>query len=189
MQKNAPDLLSAQAAEEQQKKISRSAENLLETMETMLLWSKQQMQQFKPNIQQLPVDQLFDYLEQFFSTTEHVRLEFSMQPGLTVSSDENYLKAIMQNLTSNAIKALSKTPNATIKWKAWAENGQTYISVTDNGPGLSGQQIKPLFKDEVTSNAKTGFGLHIIRDLAKAVHCSISVTNLPQGGVQFILTT
>jgi hypothetical protein len=47
----------------QEKKITHSAQSFLETMEGMLLWNKGQMEQFKPDISTIPVEQLFDYLQ------------------------------------------------------------------------------------------------------------------------------
>ena len=35
-------------------------------MEGMLLWSKQQMQHFRPSMKNIPVDSLFEYLKKFF---------------------------------------------------------------------------------------------------------------------------
>ncbi|MEO7046749.1 MAG: tetratricopeptide repeat protein, partial [Ferruginibacter sp.] len=59
IQQDAPDLISAEDAIKYNKNISVSAANLLQTMEAMLLWSKEQMQQFKPDIKMIPVSNLF----------------------------------------------------------------------------------------------------------------------------------
>jgi signal transduction histidine kinase len=188
LQKNAPDLLDKERAVSQQQKISQSAENLLDTMETMLLWSKQQMQQFKPVVKEVPVQQLFQQIEQHFATAEHVHFKFEQLPNLKLATDENYLLAIMTNLTANAVKALHSTANATVEWKAWKEQDKTVLSISDNGPGISAEQMQHLFHSEATGNAKTGFGMHIIRDLAKAIQCNISVNQMPGGGAVFVLT-
>jgi sensor histidine kinase regulating citrate/malate metabolism len=94
----------------------------------------------------------------------------------------------MHNLTSNAIKALENTPNATIKWLAKQENNQILLSITDNGPGVNEEQIKALNTDSDVVNAKTGFGLYIIRDLAKAIQCRISVQSASNAGTIFVLS-
>ena len=112
LQKDNPDLLSEEQQAMHSQKISESAEDLLNNMEAMLLWSKEQMENFRPNIKSIPVVDLFDYIQKFFSNTQNVRIGFDAAPGLLVSTDENYLRTIMQNLTSNAIRALKETPNA-----------------------------------------------------------------------------
>jgi signal transduction histidine kinase len=59
LQKEEPDLLTPELAEMHQKRITESAENLLENMESMLLWSKGQMQHFKPQVKSIAVEDSF----------------------------------------------------------------------------------------------------------------------------------
>jgi C4-dicarboxylate-specific signal transduction histidine kinase len=94
----------------------------------------------------------------------------------------------MQNLTANAIKALQQTPAAAIKWKAWEENGHILLSITDNGPGMSAEKAKTLFDETAISGSRHGLGLHIIRDLAKAINCQLRFTPETGSGTTFILT-
>ena len=105
-----------------------------------------------------------------------------------VLTDENYLQVIMQNLTANALKALKSNPHGKIEWKALKDGGSTILSVTDNGPGISDEQIKVLYDESVSLNAKTGFGLHLIRDLAKAIRYRITIRSQPGTGTTFTLT-
>ena len=92
-------------------------EDLLGTMGAMLLWSKEQMDDFKPTIRSVAVSGLFGYLQKFFPPRA-VQFQFSHSPGLYVMADENYLQIIMQHLTSNALKALKNTPEGKIVWNA-----------------------------------------------------------------------
>lgn len=187
LQKNAPDLLTDEIKERNQQKITESAEGLLETMESMLLWSKGQMQHFQPQVKQIEVSELFEYLQKFFINSQNVNISFENSKQLHLVSDEDYLKTIMQNLTNNAIKALKNTTNATIYWQARQENGQIILSITDNGSGISEQQLNALYSDETSIGSKTGLGLHLIRDLAKAIACKIAVKSTPNFGSEFQL--
>ncbi len=188
IQKEAPDLMNESQQVSNRRQITDSAENLLNTMEGMLLWSKQQMKSFRPSLKNISVDAQFDYLKKFFGELENIDLVFSAEGGLIVFTDENYLRTIMQNLSSNAIKALKDRPGATIEWKAWKENLNTIFSITDNGPGLKPEQAKALYEEGIADNAREGFGLHMTRDLAKAIHCRIDVQAEPGKGTTFILT-
>ena len=188
LQKDNPDLLSAEQQNNHRQKISESAEDLLNNMEAMLLWSKEQMENFRPNIKEIRVADLFNYIEKFFGNTQNVSIHFDAAPGLLVSTDENYLRTIMQNLTSNAIRALKETPNASIEWKARQDGNKIMLSITDNGPGITAEKAKALFDDSVASNAKTGLGLHLIRDLAKAIQYKIAVQSEQGRGTTFILS-
>ncbi len=187
IQKEAPDLMTAEQQAAHRRQITDSTENLLTTMEGMLLWSKQQMQSFRPNPRNTPVDALFDYLEKFVGEPEKVGLFFHPAAGLSVFTDENYLRVIMQNLTFNAIKALREKPDAKIVWTASKEGETTVLSITDNGPGLPPEYAKALYEKSVAENARDGFGLHIIRDLAEAIRCKIDVRTEPGKGTIFSL--
>lgn len=188
LQKRKPGIMSELQIAERENKIAGSANALLETMEAMLLWSKGQMEHFKPTITAVPVNNLFSYLQKFFADTEHVVFTFSCVDNLVVQTDEHYLKAIMLNLTANAIKALQQTTKAQIIWKGWQEQNKIYLSVTDNGPGANDEKLKALYDEKVSGGTKQGLGLHIIRDLAKAIGCSISLQPHTREGVSFILS-
>ncbi len=187
LQKEAPELLTPEMAEANQKRITASAEALLENMEAMLLWSKGQMQAFKPQVKTIEVSELFTYIQKFFVGTTGVQFSFDNPDALHVVTDEDYLKTIMQNLTSNAIKALKNTPNATIHWKARQEGNQIVLAITDNGAGVSEQQLNALYTNEASIGTKTGFGLHLIRDLAHAISCKIAVKSTVNVGTEFQL--
>jgi signal transduction histidine kinase len=187
LQKRKPGLLTREQTEARELKITRSAVSLLETMEAMLLWSKGQMEHFEPDLTDIPVDTLFVFLHQFFAGIEPVVLTFSGGKTLVVHSDENYLRTIMQNLTANALKAVRQTDKALIGWKGWQEDTMICLSITDNGPGISNEQLRALYDDKASSGAAQGLGLHIIRDLAKAIQCTITLTPKEQPGTEFIL--
>ncbi len=186
--KNEPETLAADEKLAYQQQIDQSVHELLQTMETMLLWSKEQMENFKPNIKMVQIDDLFDYLKKFFIQTPQIAVRFHNPEALEVPADENYMKVIMQNLTANAIKALINHPGGIIEWKARKEKGQTILSITDNGPGINEEQAKSLYQEGSSFNAKTGFGHHLIRDLAKAIQYRISVESKPGVGTTFVLS-
>lgn len=189
LQKKQPGLLTETQKTEREQKITQSAENLLEIMEGMLLWSKGQMEQFTPTISAVQAQQLFDYIRKYYSNNNQVQFHFEAPDGMLIQTDENYLQTIMQNLTANAVKVLQQNPLAAIWWKAWIENGKTYLSITDNGPGINPELAKALFEDTAVSGGRHGLGLHIIRDLSKAIQCEIRVTPGDDGtGTRFLLT-
>ena len=177
-----------------------SAENLLTSMEDILQWSKSQMQNFQPQPQNFQIATLFDDTKKHFSSVNNIQFQFENPSNLSLITDENYLKTIVRNLTGNAIKALENfiptnetdsraafgmTP--TIIWKAFQENGQIILSVTDNGKGATKEQFKALYDYKEVSGIKSGLGLHLIRDLAKAIDCEIVVESLINEGTTITL--
>ena len=89
------------------------------------------MENFKPEAKNISIDTLFQDTKNHFLGIENIAIHFENLEKLQFISDENYLKTIIRNLTGNGIKALEKTQNATINWKAWYENGQNYLAITD----------------------------------------------------------
>jgi signal transduction histidine kinase len=188
LQQESPELLDETNKKRLQTKTISSVENLLVSMEDLLLWSKGQMQNFKPFLKKIEVNSLFEDTRRHFESQEHIKINFQNLENIILNTDENYLKTIIRNLTGNAIGALSNTENPTITWKAWEEKEKQYVSVTDNGPGATDDQFKALFNDSEIIGIKSGLGLHLIRDLTKAINCNIIVKSTPGEGTTFVLT-
>ncbi|MNK43359.1 Sensor protein TorS [compost metagenome] len=187
LKKENPELLNEENKIRLENKTITGAENLLTSMEDLLLWSKGQMEHFAPQPKRLFVRKIFEDTAKHFSSEEEVAISFENSKNVELVSDENYIKTIIRNLTGNAIKALENTKNPTITWKAWSENKTAFLSVTDNGPGINQQQFKALYDDKEVIGIKSGLGLHLIRDLAKAIDCEISVDSKPNEGTTFVL--
>lgn len=187
IQKNAPELLDEATKNKMQLQTMTGAENLLQSMEDLLLWSKGQMQHFKPVIKAVPVSTLFENTGRHFYSTQHIQFQFEDAQQLVLNTDENYLLTIMRNLTGNAVKALQQQVDAVITWKAENREGKIILSVEDNGPGIGSKQLKGLYDDKEVIGIQSGLGLHLIRDLAKAIDCKIEVKSEERKGTVFTL--
>ncbi|MEH6679745.1 MAG: ATP-binding protein [Sediminicola sp.] len=188
LQKDNPEMLDDATKKRMQSKTISGAENLLSSMEDILLWSKGQMENFRPEPTKVAVDQLFEDTKKVFSGYRNILFEYHNPDSIEIFTDENYLKTIVRNLTSNAINIFTTTKDPQIIWKAWQENGLPYLSITDNGPGAAQEQFKALYDDREVVGIKSGLGLHLIRDLAKAIDCTITVDSRPNLGTTFILS-
>ena len=187
LQQESPEMLDAESIKRMQDKTMTGAENLLSTMEDILQWSKSQMENFKPQPKNVLVEQLFNDTKKVFSGYLKINFEYQNSNNISVFTDENYLKTIIRNLTSNAINVFTNTKNPTIIWKAWQENNISYFSIQDNGPGANEEQFDALFEDTEITSAKSGLGLYLIRDMAKAINCDITVNSVIGEGTTFTL--
>jgi len=179
LEKEHPELLDEATKKRIEDTTVASAKNLLFSMEDLLLWTKNQMDHFEPQPRKINIASLFDYTRNHFSAVTNVGFTFEKpQPNdLQVFADEDYLKTILRNLTANAIAAVSETPQPHIVWKAWAENGSVLLTVSDNGVGGNTDQFRALYDAAEVGNIRSGLGLHLIRDLAKAIGCTIAVNS------------
>jgi len=187
LQKRHPELLNEEQKADQEKKITGSALSLLNVMEEILLWSKGQMESFKPQKKNVPVSDLFSYLKDFFSAVSDIDFHYSDDETLTVYTDENYLKTIMHNLTQNSVNALKNVPDASVTWKVWADGELLKLSITDNGKGMNAEQEKKFHENSPVSSAKQGLGLHLIKDMTQIIGCTLVLESSESTGTTFTL--
>jgi signal transduction histidine kinase len=187
LRNEAPDLIDEEGMTAGQERITDTAGNLLHVMEDILLWSKGQMVAFRPQLKRLSVSQVFTELQLLYPGNGRFRILFRDPQALQLETDEDYLKTILRNLTSNAIKAVHGRTDGLIEWRAWKEDHHICLAVTDNGPGISASQRRALFNDDADIGTRHGLGLPLIRDLTVAVHCEIRVDTPAGGGTMFTL--
>ena len=189
LQEMAPEMVTAGEAREQSGRIKNLAQNVLGTMETVLLWSKGQMERFWPEIAEVDVGEMFEELREISPAQDTILFVFHDPGHLKIRTDHYYLRSIMYNLTANATKAVNGLPDARIEWNAWEEAGSIRLSITDNGAGISHrEQLAALFEERPVGGSNHGLGLHIIRDLAKAIGCNIEAQPMSDRGMRFVLT-
>jgi len=85
---------------------------------------------------------------------------------------------------------LSHTPVGTdINIVAQRENGSVHVAVSDNGPGISGEDLPRIFDRFHTGDKTggTGLGLSIANELAGAMDSQLAVDSTTEG-TTFTLT-
>jgi len=117
----------------------------------------------------------------------------SFDPGVTtpdVEADETFTKAILDNLISNAIKYSPQGTRTFVRLRA--REGCLRLSVADQGPGFTVEDQQRLFSRFAKLSAEptggemsTGLGLSIVKHMADAMGCEISVESQPGLGATF----
>lgn len=111
---------------------------------------------------------------------------------LNINTDAQYLRQILSNLVSNAIKYTAEESEVDIKV---VENENSIeVSVSDNGKGIGSDKMKRLFAGykmagkSADEKAAPGFGLLITRRLVDKLKGKISVENKVTGsGAVFVV--
>jgi signal transduction histidine kinase/ligand-binding sensor domain-containing protein len=108
-------------------------------------------------------------------------------------ADRNYLIQVFENLLSNAIKF--SPPNKKVWARLDEQDGDIRISFTDEGPGLTADDIKKLFKPfqrlstQPTAGEKSiGLGLSIVKKYVDLMDGRIWCESEPGKGANFIVT-
>lgn len=98
--------------------------------------------------------------------------------------DLNHMRQILINLVSNSINVLDK--NGKI-WIYANRNGEhSYVSVSDNGPGIDGDDIDNIFEPFFSKRTGgTGLGLAICRKLCAENQARMVVENNKEAGCTF----
>lgn len=188
LQKDSPELLDEPTKERLNNQAKTSAEHLLEQMENLLLWSKSQMEKFEPHKIKFEAKELFGELKNEFSSVDEVEFLYDFPSEQKIFSDKEFLKTILRNLINNAVKALQNRKDAKISIISSETETSTTISVKDNGGGANPEIFKVLFSNQESIVSKNGLGLHLIRDMAKAIEAEISVNSeIEKGGTEITI--
>jgi two-component system, OmpR family, phosphate regulon sensor histidine kinase PhoR len=87
----------------------------------------------------------------------------------TIKADQRLMEQVLSNLMDNACKY--STNDIFISIKSWTENGLHYLSISDQGPGISPQHLERIFERfyRVDSSREvsrgTGLGLSIVKHI------------------------
>ncbi len=170
LQKENPDLLSADAKQRHENKLKIASENVLETMEDLLLWSKSQMQNFTPNLMPVNVSAIVQKelsMLQPRADEKNIIVDNQLPTVFKKQTDENFIAIIIRNLLQNAIKYGNKNSTILI-----AENkGEIHIAnQTDN---VNVEIVNGLLKNKNVNSKSFGLGLQIANDLANAININI----------------
>jgi len=187
LQKESPDLMDDVSRERMQARTLSSAENLLESMEDILLWSKSQMERFRPASKKVQVADVFADLSRHFSDIR-IGLEFYNPEKLSCHTDPDTLKTILRNLIANALAALSGRSDSKVCVSAFRKNDRIFFEVSDNGPGGSAEKFRAVNDASAPIESRSGLGLHLVRDLSALIGAEISVVSHVGQGTTFMLS-
>jgi two-component system sensor histidine kinase QseC len=97
-----------------------------------------------------------------------VRLELTEGEEGLVRGDPLLLRILLRNLIDNAV--LHTAPGTTVKVSVTHQNGQTCLSVSDDGPGISDADLARIterfYRPAGTSASGSGLGLSIVKRIA-----------------------
>lgn len=127
---------------------------------------------------------------------KELSLVFSADPTVSVvQADQRRLKQILINLLSNAVKFTHPQGKIVLGVHANADQGCIEFSVTDNGIGITPEDVNRLFTpftqvDSALSRQYdgTGLGLALVKRMAELHGGSISVTSEPGRGSCFTVS-
>jgi len=188
--------LKKQEIESYVNQIHTSAQVTYSLLDELLLWARVQSDHFPYKPEKINLTELCHTMiedDKLISEKKNIALINDNSESVFVMADELMLKAILRNLLANAIKFTNESGTVRISTKT-TEN-KVIVSVTDNGIGMSAEEIKRLFDISAvhsktgTANEKgTGLGLLLCKDLVSKHDGEIWVESVPGQGSKFSFT-
>jgi signal transduction histidine kinase len=104
-----------------------------------------------------------------------------------IKADPGLLQQAWSNIFTNALQAMDGKDNE-LKLVSGVENGQIFLSVQDNGPGLPAEIMPRLFEPFFTTKPQgTGLGLTIAYTLTEANGGRLQATPPEGRGARFVM--
>ena len=115
-------------------------------------------------------------------------LRFTIARNMTLHADADLLRLALANLLRNAIQAVEGVAEPQIELTASMPDGHPYITVRDNGCGMSADTLANLFQPFFTTKPEgTGIGLCLCRQIARLHGGDLRATSTPSQGSTFAL--
>jgi len=141
------------------------------------------------------VEELLDISGRDWSK-DKIATQIEIEPGTAVRADVGHLQQVLLNLLINARQAL-RPKGGRLTVSASIENDRVTISVTDNGPGITAENLPhifdPFFSTKQTStdagqSNNAGLGLHISRNLVQQMQGTLEADSTAGQGATFRIT-
>jgi signal transduction histidine kinase len=170
IQKENNNPLSEEARLNHEKKLHKASENVLETMEDLLLWSKSQMQQFTPQFNHVYIAEIIqkelEHSTQLIGEKD-LKITMRVQPDYSIKTDENFATVVIRNLLQNALKYSDK--GSTIDVSVEGEN----LRISNKCSNTTADYLNDILNSKEVNSKSSGLGLQISNDLASSIHSKI----------------
>ena len=175
--------------------INSSTQETYALLVNLLQWTRSQTGALELSKEMLNVKELTQNTLRFLepqAKKKDIMLVDDTAEGVQINADMNMMKSVLQNLVSNAIKFTPR--GGEIKVTAKQEQDNAIINVSDNGIGISQDNMNKLFIDEgqVTTRGTedekgSGLGLLLVKDFIQRNEGTISVDSKEGEGTTFTL--
>jgi signal transduction histidine kinase len=162
-------------------------------LDNLLAWANVQIKNTKANI--IPVS-LTDLVEDTLSNVaaQSFQKQLSIQKNIQVNmvpGDYDILSIALRNLLTNAIKYSEE--KTTINVLATQDDKHAFVTVKDEGVGLTAEQINSILsnQNDTTKGTKgekgSGLGLFLVRELLQKINATLQIESEPGKGSSFTI--
>jgi PAS domain S-box-containing protein len=174
-------------------RLDSSSKSYYALLENLLQWSRIQTGrvEYEPNDFFIyeKINQAIHLLNSSAEKKE-IKIINGVDPSVAVFADDSMIYSVLQNLLSNAIKFSFNF--GIVTFSSEIEGNKVLISITDNGIGISEENLNKIFRIDVphttlgTNNEKgNGLGLIICKEMIEYNKGEITVRSIPNKGTNF----
>jgi len=163
LQKERPEAFFGEQRMRYEESLQKASENVLETMEDLLIWSKSQMQHFHPEYRKVVLKEVIDKEIGFLNDQlggKLVTIADEVPDTMARESDENFLSVIIRNLLQNAVRHCESDGGVVV-----AANGSE-ITITNPTKTGDAQMLNQRISQGRIQSGTSGLGLQLASDLA-----------------------
>jgi len=175
------------------KSLHKSSSNLYNLLESLLAWSRLQSGEYKFHKEKINLRSVIDeVLDLYYASimNKAIKISDNVPDRFFTEADLESIKTIIRNLISNAVKYTHLT--GTISLLAEEDDENIFLSIKDNGIGISEEDLLNMFRIDVNSSKPgtmrekgTGLGLILCKDLLEGQGGAISVESELGKGSKF----
>lgn len=166
-------------------------------IENLLSWARIMRKSISPRIAQENITEIvrksFDLLSQQASR-KNIKLVYEGDEKVEGLFDKNMIEIVIRNLLSNAIKF--SHPDSKITVTVAKGSGEVVVSVSDEGTGLTKEQIEKILKEKEKMESRpgtrkekgTGLGLVVVKEFIQLNNGKLFIESEPGKGTTFSFT-
>lgn len=174
-----------------------SSARLLSMVEDILILSRLDFKQVRPHPVLFSLSTLCTRLSEDFQYLAEekgveLRIENTLPDGTGIILDERFLRIILNNLLSNALKFTPKEGKITVE--VFLEQAQIEIRVSDTGRGIDPVDLPHIFKrffqtnrEDAPAEGGSGIGLALVSELCSLMQGTVTVESQLGRGSTFSL--
>jgi tetratricopeptide (TPR) repeat protein len=156
--------------------VTRQTENLLETLEDLLMWSKSQLEQFTPEYSNLNLNQSITEAKELCGTDSAIKkLIFSnaISPDIVLRTDINMFTIIIRNIMANAVQ--NAIPGTAITAE-YQQAGNHHLITLQNATAMAEKELLLTLNSELVNSKKHGLGRILIQEFTEKLNGKLEYT-------------
>jgi signal transduction histidine kinase len=161
-------------------------------LNNLLEWANSQTGKLKPHFETIKLNPLIIEILGLYNQSiekKNIKISYTESPH-TIYADQNIISTVIRNLIGNAVKYVPEYGHISIEVMDTENN--TEVVIIDDGPGLSQDEIKKLFRHDVNTseigkpdNKGSGVGLILCKEFIDKHGGKIYARSNPEKGCTF----